>query len=57
MSRRVLAKCFQEFKSSQRVIVPDICKLLITPPPEVTEEQFKVNILYTRYYYTYNTTV
>ena len=45
-ARAVLAKFYSQYNGSQRLIVPSLCDLLITPPPKVTEEQFKVSLLF-----------
>ena len=42
IARTVLSKSFLVYKSSQRIVIPELIPMMTTPPPKVTEEQFKV---------------
>ena len=44
-ARETLAEFFLQFQGSERLVIPTLCDLLTTPPPQVTEEQFKVSLL------------
>ena len=42
IARTVLSKSFLVYKSTQRIVIPELIPMMTTPPPKVTEEQFKV---------------